>query len=268
VLTGPAAAIPLDYHKRFHAFLPKLSLAYDVTRDLRVGLMAQRAYNPGGVTINLFTRSADRFDAEFLWDYELFARAGLFGNRLTVSANVFYNAIRDAQRQQRETFDSPGGPVFFSGISNAPAARSYGAEMEMSFRATPRLSVRAGVGLLHTRITKVQLDADPLLGKAFNRSPHFTGSAAIDWKPRDELRLSAQVRHHSPYFSDDANTPVLTIGSATTVDAKAEWRFHRFRLSGYARNLLDSFNLTYRFNPTVATAEDPRELGLGIEADF
>jgi outer membrane receptor protein involved in Fe transport len=268
LLARPGRQISLDYHKHFHAFLPKLSVAYDVGTDLRVGAMAQRAYNPGGVTINIITSSADRFDAEYLWDYELFARASFLDNRLTIETNLFYNAMKDAQRQQREIFDSPAGPVFFSGIANAPAARSYGAEIELGYRATQRLSARVGLGLLRTRITKVQLDADPLLGKAFNRSPHFTGSAAIDWNPRDELRLSAQVRHHSPYFSDDANTPALKIGSATTIDAKAEWQFRRFRLFGYARNLLDSFNLTYRFNPAVATAEDPRELGVGIEANF
>jgi outer membrane receptor protein involved in Fe transport len=267
-LTGEGSEIPLDYRKRFHALLPKISIAYDANANFRIGAMIQRAYNPGGVTINLFTRGTDRFDAEYLWDYELFARGTMFDGHLTLATNLFYNAMKDAQRQQRATFDSPGGPVFFSAIANAPAAHSYGAETEISYRPTSRLSARIGLGLLRTRITKAQLDSDPLLGKAFNRAPHLTGSAAIDWKPREQLRLSAQVRHHSPYFSDDANTPALKVEGATTVDAKAEWQFRRFRLFGYARNLLDSFNLTYRFNPTVATAEDPRELGLGIEASF
>lgn len=33
----------------------------------------------------------------------------------------------------------------------------------------------------------------------------------------------------------------------------------------YARNLLDDFHLTYSFGTGLATAGDPRELGLGIE---
>jgi len=266
-LNGSGGQIALDYRKRFLALLPKASLSYDFGPGIRVGGLVQRAYNPGGVTINLFTRGADRFEAEYLWDYELFTRARTLEGKLTVSANLFYNAIKDAQRQQRQTLDTPGGPVFFSAIANAPSAHSYGAEVEVDYRPTRRLSAQLAFGLLQTRITRTKFESDPLLGKQFNRSPHFTGSAAIDWKPARQLRLTAQVRHHANYFSDDANTPLLKIGSATIVDARVERQFSRFRLFGYARNLLDSFNLTYRFN-ALATAEDPREIGLGLDVTF
>jgi hypothetical protein len=38
---------------------------------------------------------------------------------------------------------------------------------------------------------------------------------------------------------------------------------------GYARNVLDRFQLTYVYNNTnFATAVDPREVGIGLEARF
>ena len=53
--TGVLHTIPdqlLDYDKTVGAFLPKFSAAYDFTPDVRAGVMVQRAYNPGGVTLN------------------------------------------------------------------------------------------------------------------------------------------------------------------------------------------------------------------------
>ncbi len=69
--------IPLTYDRTFRAWLPKVSLAYDFTPDVRAGLMVQRAYNPGGTTLRFDIARPDEFEAERLWDYELFLRAKL-----------------------------------------------------------------------------------------------------------------------------------------------------------------------------------------------
>ena len=66
-------SIPLDYDRTFHAWLPKLSIAYDFSRMVRAGVMAQRAFNPGGTTLRFDTGRPDNFEAETLWDYEAFA---------------------------------------------------------------------------------------------------------------------------------------------------------------------------------------------------
>ena len=61
--------------------MPKVTLAYDVTPDFRIGAMVQKAYNPGGTTIRVDTLQPDEFKAERLWDYELFARGKFAGGR-------------------------------------------------------------------------------------------------------------------------------------------------------------------------------------------
>ena len=52
------------------------------------------------------------------------------------------------------------------------------------------------------------------------------------------------------------------------VDARAAFDAGPLTLFGYARNLLDDFNLTYLDTPTSGTAAKPRELGIGLEARF
>jgi outer membrane receptor protein involved in Fe transport len=82
------------------------------------------------------------------------------------------------------------------------------------------------------------------------------------------LRLNASLRHHSRYYSDDANISAFRVEAATIVDAKTSFDLGRATLSAYVRNLLDNFNMTHIYNPTLGTAGNPREIGIGMEMQF
>ena len=269
-LAGGVADTPLDFRKRWHVLLPKLSVAYDLDSDVRVGAMVLRAYNPGGVSLDLISRRPLEFEPERLWDYEAFVRTGHPGGALHVTANLFYNDIRDAQRELDIPLDSPEGPVGLIAISNAPKARTYGAEIEISYALSERLSVQGAAGLLRTRLTRTLSTHDPILGKQFARAPHFTGAVGIDWEPLRNFRLSSQLRHRSGYFGDDPNTPRLRVSGDTTVDAKASWKRGRLSFFAYAQNLLDRFTIIAWGDErrVDGVANDPREVGVGVEAGF
>lgn len=267
---GPVGpGITIDYDEAFQAWLPKLSIGYDLSTDATIGVLIQRAYNPGGTTVNLASRRQDDFGVERLWNYEAFARVNFAQGRGRLAANLFYNDIEDAQRPQTIEFTGPDGLPFTTVlIDNAPSARAYGAEVELSWRATDRLSVRFGLGLLDTKIRRTLVASDPLLGKDFQRSPKFSAAAAIDWRPVDALQLSAQLRTGSDYFSDDANTPDRRIEGYTTVNARAAYTVGSVTAFAYTRNLFDNFYLTHLFSATFGTAGDPREFGIGLETRF
>lgn len=270
-LLGSRLSLPLTYQGTFSAWLPKVSLAWDVSNELRIGALAQRASNPGGVNLNTARGRVETFGEERLWDFEIFARARLANGRLVLSANAFRYKIVDAQRTQAVAVMLPDGQVTTSPqIDNAPRAWSRGLEVDLDWRPSQRLRVRGAIGLLDTKITRTLDVSDPMLGQEFQRSPHFSGSASLDWTPAEPLALSVQVRHNSGYFSDDLETAARRIGSSTTVDARASWAWRGLTALAYVRNLFDEFHLTYRFDPGLgfATAGDPREFGLGIEARF
>jgi len=266
-------ALSLDYRRRTHAFLPKLSAAYDVSPDWRVGLLVQRAYNPGGVTLDPAHRKQLEFDPEYVWDFEAFTRASLFGGRVSLNGNLFYNAIRDAQRELDFDLNSPGGRVGLLQIVSEPRARSYGAEVEATARPADNLTVKASLGLLNTRITRTVAPNDPFLGKEFGHAPKFTAVAAVDWALVPSLRLSAQARHTSGFWGDDSEDPVLRIHGWNVVDARASWQTGKLTLFGYAQNIFDNFHIVDWNGPHNApgvnvTLIDPREIGFGIEAGF
>jgi outer membrane receptor protein involved in Fe transport len=266
-LVGSALTLPLDYDRSYTAWLPKLSLDWDVIPTIRVGMLAQRASNPGGINLNTGRGRIELFDDEHLWDYELFARARLFGGKLLLSANAFRYDMTDAQRTQTIFIVQPNGPpVPSTQIGNAPRARTRGLEVELDWQPSKRIQLSGGIGLLDTKIT--ESPDQNLLGKQFQRSPRFSGSAILQWTPVGSLTLSAQVRHNSSYFSDDLETATRRIAGSTTIDVKTSWSWRGCKLFGYARNLTDEFHLTYRYANGTATAGDPRELGVGFEAKF
>jgi outer membrane receptor protein involved in Fe transport len=266
---SPPTGIIVDYEASFSAWLPKVSLVYAISDAVNTGLLVQRAYNPGGTSVSLLRRAEDRFEAERLTNVEGFVRAGFGAGRGNLSLNVFQSWIENSQRQQLVPVSVPGGGVIFATeFANAPEATSYGLEMEVGWRASPRLTLRAGMGLLRTRLDRTLLPTDATLGKEFQRSPRLSASAFAEWKPLPRLRLSAQARYHSRYFSDDANTLSRRVGAATIVDLRAAWEGRRATLFGYARNAFNRFALTYLFTPTFGAAEDGREAGVGLEARF
>ena len=265
-LITPASS-PLQFDRTFRAWLPKLSLAYDFTSTVRAGVLVQRAYNPGGTTLRFDIARPDNFEAETMWDYELFARARL-GHAITASANLFYYDIHDAQRAKEIQIIGPAGfPVGFADMFNVPRARSYGLEAEVDWRPSNRLTSRFSLGLLDSRIDRSAPDYPEFSGNQFGRSPHLSAAAAIDWDPLPRFRLSAQVRHHTSYFTDDGNRAGTLVPPATIANARAEFRLRRITLFAYATNLFDKFAFVER-DASFAVLEDPREVAAGIETRF
>ena len=268
-----ARPLPLNYDKTSSAFLPKVSAAYDISQHVRAGVMVQRAYNPGGVTLDPAHHAQLDFKPEYLWDFEAFVRSDLFGGRGSLTANIFYNDMHDAQRELDFDLNSPGGRVGLLQIISEPRARSYGAELEANTTVSPRLRVQAAIGLLGTRITGGIAANDPFLDKEFAGAPHFSGSAAIDWEPLRNLHLSTQVRGNSGYWGDDNNDPMFRTSGWAMVDGRVSWDSRHFTLFGYAHNFLGTLNVlgyTGPLNDPAAEVEltDPREIGLGLQSRF
>ncbi|MBY0447636.1 MAG: TonB-dependent receptor, partial [Hyphomonadaceae bacterium] len=57
--SGALGPFLLDYDEAFSAFLPKASLAYDLSDRWRIGVLAQRGFNAGGTTISFTTGEQD-----------------------------------------------------------------------------------------------------------------------------------------------------------------------------------------------------------------
>ncbi len=262
----------VDFDHTFDALLPKVSLAYEAAPGWTVGAMVSKGYNPGGVSLNVTANSWQVFKEETLWNYELFTRASLLDDRLNVNANLFYADFKNAQYNIPVEV-APG--VFQSYTINAEDARSYGLEVSLDYRVLDNLVLKAGLGLLDTRLQKVS-DNAAYDGNEFAKAPSYTLSFGATWDVTEKLSLSGQVRHTDGYFSDIANTPDYVIEPYTLADISASYQVHEnMQVYGFVNNVFDERAPTHMkiFRGGSGTGVEasmtaPRMFGFGVRGTF
>lgn len=266
--TASGSSVNFDYDETFNEILPKIAIAYNFTPDVTVGGMINRGFNPGGVAFDFLNGNANPFEAETLWNYEIFGRANLLDEKLTLTGNVFYSDISNAQRYFKTTL--PGSSVTQVLTLNAEEAYSYGVELGIGYQILDNLRVNANAGVLKTEITR--FDSKPSVeGNDFSKSPGYMLGAGVEWAVLDNLVLSANVQHTDGYYSDDSNTVAYAIDSYTVANARATFQVHdHLEVYGYVDNIFDESTPTYIGNNSGVTATmlAPRMFGIGLKASF
>lgn len=270
-----------EFDKTFSALLPKLSLTYAVTPDWNVGALVSRGYNPGGITLDFGTQAPGiprwrNFKDETIWNYELFTRASVLDNRLTLSGNLFYMDFKNAQYNVSTEIDtSLPEPVYSSYTINADKAHSYGVEIGADYLVLDNLTIKASAGILRTRIDEISINTRTSYeGNEFAKSPGYMLSLGASWDATEKLTISGQVRHTDGYYSDVANTPALAVGSYTVADARVSYQFtDAFQVYGYVKNILDERAPTYMqtnrgIGGLEAAITPPRMFGVGVRGSF
>lgn len=261
----------VDYDHTFNELLPKLTLIYQATPDWNVGFLVSKGYNPGGVSLD-FGNSKEwtEFDAETVWNYELFTRAEVMDGRLLLTGNLFYMDYKDAQHNIAHLVDG----VTYLQTVNAQSAEAYGLELAANWQATDDLTLRGSLGLLHTDFGR--FDQMPAYeGNEFARAPGRMFSIGANWNATDKLNLGGQVRYIDGYYSNTANTPEYAVDGFTLVDVRASYAVNdRVELYGYINNLLDERTPTL-LEPargdvvfTQGSMTAPRMVGVGIRGTF
>lgn len=268
--TSVFAPTPVDFDATFSALLPKASLAYAVNDDWTVGALVSRGYNPGGVSLNLTARRWQPFEEENIWNYELFTRATLLDDRLTVNGNLFYMDFDNAQ-YTIPVVVSPG--VTQSYTINAEKAHAYGLEVGADYQLLDNLTIKGSAGILRTRIDEIASNV-AYVGNEFAKSPGYMVTFGISWDATDKFNLSGQVRHLDGYYSDTANTPAYVIEPYTVADIRASYQVHdHMEVYGYVKNVFDERAPTYMqqnrgIGGIEASMTAPRMFGIGVKGTF
>jgi outer membrane receptor protein involved in Fe transport len=260
----------VDFNGSFSAFLPKVSLAFAATPEWTLGAMVSRGYNPGGVSLNLSSKKWMEFKEESVWNYELFTRANLLDDQLTLTANVFYMDFKNAQ------YNIP--VVVSTGVTqsytiNAERAHAYGLEVGAEYQALSNLKLKGSAGVLRTRIDEISSNV-AMDGNQFAKSPGYMLSFGATYDVTEKFSISGQIRHIDGYYSDTANTPAYAIKPYTVVDARASYSFSdKLEAYGYVKNIFDNRAATYmQVNRGIggieASMTTPRMFGAGIRGTF
>lgn len=264
------APTPVDFDATYSTLLPKASLAFDVNDEWTVGALVSRGYNPGGVSLNMTAQKWQPFEEEKIWNYELFARASLLDDRLTVNGNLFYMDMKNAQ-YNIPVVVSPG--VTQSYTINAEQAHAYGLEVGADYQLLDNLMIRASAGVLRTRIDEIASNV-AYEGNEFAKSPGYMVSLGASWDVTEKFNVSGQVRHLDGYYSDTANTPAYVIKPYTIADVRASYKVHdHMEVYGYVKNIFDERTPTYMqqnrgIGGIEASMTAPRMFGIGVKGTF
>lgn len=255
-----------DFQETYKELLPKATISLDVAPDVTVGVTAGRGYNAGNSSITLsYPFTAYTYKPEYVWTYEGFVRAGL-GHDISLTGNVFYSRYKDMQL-----------PYYLSALSieirNAERVNTYGAELGLAWRPSPKNEVFANVGLLKTKIERYSVDANSQ-GKELPRAPAFSFNSGFNFSPDGKFELGADVRYTSAYFSDTLNYAGGKISPYAVVNGRVAYTVGPARVFFTVRNLLNSFKATQvGVTPgypeyDYATLLAPRKISAGVELRF
>lgn len=263
---GAAGPLALDFNETYREFLPRATVTYDLNPAWTVGATVGRGYNGGGAGITFappFT--AYTYDAEYVWNYEGFARAELMNGRLELTGNLFYNDYSDLQLPFILGVNS-------TVIRNAEKATTYGLEAGARYLFAADSEVYVNAGLLQT---KVDSYSDPLIeGNDLARSPAFTTDVGFSWAVDDNWEVAGDARFTDTYYSDAANSSARgKIDPYVVVNAQVAYKFGDVRLFVNANNLFDNDTVINLVQGTTAaddyaTVMQPRLVTAGIEFNF
>lgn len=269
--TGAMAIFAIDLDETYHAFMPKFSLAWQAAEGLTLGGGVSRGYNGGGAGFTYdvpFTSYT--FEPEYVWNYELFARASLLDGKLRLTGNLFYSDYKDMQLP----FDlNPDPSIWSSVVRNADRAETYGAEIGAKWLPMPTLQFNAELGLLKTRIRRYE--GSGIEGNELPRAPALSGNLGVSYRHGSGFEAGANARYSESYYSNVLNTARGRTDPYWIVNARIGQRFGKLRVFAYANNLFDSDTpILIEADPAATAASDtailprPRTVGVGVEAWF
>ena len=258
---GKSAMFFINRDKKYNVFLPKADIAWKINDDQRLGFKVGKGYNPGGAGVTFgVPYTSYEYDAEYVWNYELYHRWTSADKRLRINSNLFYNDYKDMQ------LPFTLGPNSIV-IRNADKVATYGAEINTEWQATEKLALNAGIGMLKTDIKRYPNSS--IEGNKLARAPSFSGKVGANYRLLDHLEIGTNYSYNSSYYSTADNLANGKVGHYDQLDVYLAYDFKHARITLYADNVLNSRkDILLVPRSGDITRQPERQIGLSTELRF
>ncbi len=168
---------------------PKYLIKYQPNADLNYYAVASKGFRQGGPNsplpdscqadldaLGLTREEVSSYKSDMVWNYELGVKARLLDRRLSANASVF----RIDWTGIKQLVKLPICGFQFNG--NGGAARSKGAELELSALLTEGFTASAAVGYTDAKVTKASDTAPAPAGSPIQQVSPWTVSLAADYQ--------------------------------------------------------------------------------------
>lgn len=222
----------------------RANATYKFTPDNLVWVTASTGFRPGGINR---AGTAQPFDADKLYNYELGTKNSFLDRRLTLNADIFQEDWKNVQ----VSYQVPGGSGV-SRISNVGKARIRGIEGDFSYRSPVGLTISGAAAYTDAKLLTpfnpfARAVPDAPIGTRLPLTPKFKGNliGRYEWTMANANKAHFQLA--GAYIGK--RTPVLNVAGAAktgvlpayfTLEASTGLAFGNSTIELYARNLTDA----------------------------
>lgn len=212
--------------------------------------------------------------AEKVTAYEMGVKTQFADRRVTLNMAAFYYDYRNQQ------FINVDPDSAAQTLLNIPKSRIYGAEADLSVRASDMISFRAGIGLLSTKIITGTVSGNDVSGNRLSNAPSMSGNFGIDVTVFDngagKLSLHPEMSYQTSQFFEVVNIPRLKQEGYALLSGHIDWESAdgRWNASIWGKNLTDEQYKTSRVDLLAGFGFDynhvgnPRTYGITVGMNF
>lgn len=274
--SGNAQATTGSIASAAHGFNPKVTLSYTPSKDLTVYSTIARGFRPGGVSLPVPTSGLTvcpnvplTYGPDNVWNYEIGEKARLMNGRLVINSDVYYIQWNDIQ-QLIEL--SCGYPY----TANAGKARSYGPEVEVSFKVTDNLTMDFTGTYTNATISSAAAGTGIANGSRILNIPKETASVTLAYTHAVTDDIQSISRLTDSYVGDQADIAYqpLTLPSHNFLDFRTGLASRHLTAYLFGTNLtnktarLTANNTSFAWQqPTLTryTTNQPRTIGIDVQ---
>ncbi len=265
-----------NMHGTDHAVTPKLAVNYEFAPSNSVYAAISKGFRLGATNVPFpTTLCADKtpppagFKHDELWNYEVGAKLRP-ATGFAVSGSLFY--IKWDQLQQ--LFIDP--VCAFGYTDNVGSARSYGAEMDLTFKPTAELTLEAAGGYTNAKLTEDNVKFNLHSGDKIQGVPEWNGIVSADYERSLTAATTGFLRANYNYTgpsrgSLNASSPDYERPAYGLAGMSGGVRFDKLEISLYATNLLNNQKIIqtpeHALVPVGLTPK-PRTIGISLTAGF
>ena len=244
-------------------FLPKLVVQYDWSPETTLALSARKGYNAAGGALNFTAQEYYYFGEEKVDTFELSSRSAFADGNVFLSSNLFYNTYDGYQALSSTRF-----------IVNVDDVATYGLEMEISATVHEDIELKAGLGLLKTKIRDAGDDYPEVEGNELNSAPSVTASLGAKYWLTETFNIGLSVNYVDEYYGDFTNTAERVAGDYSLVRLHGSYENKNWLISAYVNNALDDEAIlsrepaSGRYPDGYVSVVDPRNIGASVIYSF
>ena len=238
---GVPANVPGD---KYESFNPRFAIAWHPARNTMIYASAAKGFRSGQLQPLIAVSLGQLFGLNLpaalaqdsIWTYELGVKAELLDRSLIVEGAVFHSDWDNV------TVRIPIATTGLNGLINSPGTRTNGAELNVTARPLPNLSLRAGGAYIDAEYKGAVPGAGLVEGSRVEDVAKFTFNASGNYHfdLASGARADAQIswQHTSP--RDSELSPIFVSGDTIDrIDARIGVDFGSINLAFFVDNLTD-----------------------------